>query len=100
MCSPSSPTPSAPFTREERAAGAKVIISTHFNTKQQIFLDFVLSHYVRVGVEELEKEKLKQLLRLKYHGSISDAVAEFGSPVEIGGVFVDFQKWLYMKEAA
>lgn len=91
---------SAPLSREERAAGAKVIISTHFSTKQQIFLDFVLSHYVRVGVEELEKEKLKELLRLKYHGSISDAVAELGSPVEIGRAFVDFQKWLYMKEAA
>jgi type I restriction enzyme R subunit len=91
---------SAPLSREERAAGAKLIISTHFSTKKQIFLDFVLSHYVRVGVEELEKEKLKELLRLKYHGSISDAVAELGSPVEIGRAFVDFQKWLYMKEAA
>ena len=91
---------SAPLTREERAARAKVIISTHFSTKQQVFLDFVLSHYVRVGVEELEKEKLKELLRLKYRGSISDAVAELGSPVEIGRAFVDFQEWLYMKEAA
>ena len=35
-----------PLTREERAAKAKVVISTHFNTKQQVFLDFVLSHYV------------------------------------------------------
>ena len=36
-----------PLTREERAAKAKVEISTHFNTKQQVFLDFVLSHYVQ-----------------------------------------------------
>jgi len=28
-----------PLTREERAAKAKVVISTHFNTKQQAFLD-------------------------------------------------------------
>ena len=27
-----------PLTREERASKAKVIISTHFNTKQQVFL--------------------------------------------------------------
>ena len=27
-----------PLTREERAAKAKVIITTHFNTKQQVFL--------------------------------------------------------------
>ena len=30
------------LTREERAANAKVVISTHFNSKQQVFLDFVL----------------------------------------------------------
>ena len=36
-----------PLTREERAATAKVQISTHFNTKQQVFLDFVLSQYVK-----------------------------------------------------
>jgi type I restriction enzyme, R subunit len=91
---------SAPLTREERAARAKIIISTHFATPQQVFLDFVLSHYVRTGVEELSKEKLKELLRLKYHGSIHDAVAELGSPEQIGKVFVDFQKWLYVDEAA
>ncbi len=36
-----------PLTREERAAKAKIAISTHFNSKQQVFLDFVLSHYVQ-----------------------------------------------------
>jgi type I restriction enzyme R subunit len=91
---------SAPLTREERAARAKVIISTHFTTKQQAFLDFVLSHYVRVGVEELNKDKLKQLLQLKYHGSIQDAVEDLGNPAEISNVFVGFQRWLYMEEAA
>jgi len=39
--------------------------------KQQAFLDFVLSHYVSVGVEELDQEKLTPLLRLKYHDSIA-----------------------------
>ena len=70
----------APLTREERAAKAKVIISTHFNSKQQVFLSFVLSHYVRVGVGELDQGKLTPLLRLKYHGSIADAVADLGKP--------------------
>ena len=88
-----------PLTREERAAKAKVIISTHFNTKQQVFLDFVLSHYVSVGVEELDKEKLALFLRLKYHDSIADAVADLGKPEEIGNVFVGFQKYLYQQQA-
>ena len=41
-----------------------------FYTKQQVFLDFVLSHYVSVGVDELDQEKLTPLLRLKYHDSL------------------------------
>jgi type I restriction enzyme R subunit len=89
-----------PVTREERAARAKVVISTQFNNKQQIFLDFVLSHYVRVGVEELDQDKLTPLLRLKYHNSIADAVADLGKPDEIGRVFADFQKYLYRREVA
>jgi len=89
-----------PLTREERAARAKVVISTEFNGKQQVFLDFVLSHYVRVGVEELDQEKLTPLLRLKYHDSIADAVADLGKPDEIGRVFADFQKYLYRREVA
>jgi type I restriction enzyme R subunit len=88
-----------PLSREERAAKAKVEISTHFNSKQQVFLDFVLSHYVSVGVEELDQEKLTPLLRLKYHGSIADAVADLGRPDEIGKVFAGFQKYLYQKAA-
>jgi type I restriction enzyme, R subunit len=44
-----------PLTREERAAKAKVEISTHFNSKQRVFLDFVLSHYVSDGVHELAR---------------------------------------------
>jgi type I restriction enzyme R subunit len=89
-----------PLTREDRAAKAKIIISTHFNTKQKVFLDFVLSHYVRVGVEELDQEKLTPLLRLKYHDSITDAVADLGRPDEIGNVFFGFQKYLYQQQAA
>ena len=86
-------------TREERAANSKVIISTHFNTKQQVFLYFVLSHYVSVGVEELDMEKLTLFLRLKYHDSIKDAVADLGKPEEINHVFVGFQKYLYQQQA-
>ncbi len=89
----------APLTREERAATAKVVISTRFNTKQQAFLDFVLSHYVSVGVDELDPAKLTPLLRLKYHNSIADAVADLGKPEDINEAFVGFQRYLYQKAA-
>ena len=83
-----------PLTREERAARAKLAISGQFNTKQQLFLDFVLAHYVGVGVEELDREKLTPLLLLKYH-SIPDAIADLGEAGAISNVFVGFQKYLY-----
>jgi len=89
-----------PVTREVRAANAKVYVNTRFSAKQQVFLDFVLSHYVSVGVQELDQEKLTPLLRLKYHNSIADAVADLGRPDEIGHVFAGFQKYLYQPQAA
>jgi type I restriction enzyme, R subunit len=84
-----------PLTRQERADKAKVEIGTHFNYKQQTFLDFVLSQYVKVGVEELAQDKLSPLLKLKYHDAIADAVADLGKPEEIGKFFAGFQKYLY-----
>jgi type I restriction enzyme R subunit len=84
-----------PLSREERAAKARVVITQHFNSKQQVFLGFVLSHYVTIGVEELDQAKLTPLLKLKYHDSIADAVADLGKPEEIGQVFAGFQKYLY-----
>lgn len=83
-------------TREERAAKARALITQHFNTKQQVFLDFVLAQYVNVGVEELDQAKLTPLLRLMY-GSISDAMADLGKPEEIGAMFAGFQQHLYQQ---
>ena len=88
-----------PLTREERAIKAKVVISSQFNPKQQAFLDFVLSHYVSVGVEELDAAKLNPLLRLKYHDSLPDAVADLGAPMQIKETFIGFQKFLYTRVA-
>jgi type I restriction enzyme, R subunit len=87
------------LTRAERATKAKIVISTRFNTKQQVFLDFVLSQYVSVGVQELDEEKLSPLLKLKYNNAIADAVADLGRPEEIGRVFAGFQKYLYQEVA-
>jgi type I restriction enzyme R subunit len=73
------------------------VIPEHFSVKQQQFLDFVLSHYVASGVEELDQEKLTPLLRLKYHDSIADAVADLGVPADISRVFSGFQQYLYRR---
>lgn len=88
-----------PLTREERAGKARTLITQHFANKLQVFLDFVLAHYIEVGVEELDQAKLTPLLKLKYHDSIPDAVADLGQPpVEIGKAFAGFQRYLYMQQ--
>ena len=64
------------FTREERAARAKVAISAAFESKEQAFLDFVLSHYVRVGVQELASLDVTDPTAATR--VVSDAVDHFG----------------------
>lgn len=59
-----------PLTREERANRAIAVISENFNLKHKVFLHFVLSHYLALGVEELDRAKLAPHLTLKYHDSI------------------------------
>jgi len=83
------------LSREERAARARVSITTNFNDQRQAFLEFVLAQYVKVGVEKLGQEKLTPLLKLKYNNAIADAVADLGPPEEIGGFFTEFRKYQY-----
>ena len=84
-------------TREERVTENKDLIFSHYEDKQQAFLDFVLTQYVKEGVSELQPEKLSSLLELKY-GGIHDAVRELGDASEIGKLFAGFQKYLYEKQ--
>ncbi len=84
-----------PVTREERATKARNTLHGHFSDKQEVFIDFVLAHYVKEGVEELEPEKLSPLLKLKYNNAIADAIADLGKPELIKDVFYGFQKYLY-----
>ena len=84
----------APVTREERVVEHKDLIFSHYDDKQQAFLDFVLSQYINVGITELDGEKLPALLDLKYHG-IHDATEELGEVKKIRELFVGFQRFLF-----
>ena len=84
-----------PLTRKNRADRAMAGVSAHFNAKHQVFLDFVLAHYVELGVDELDVENLRGLLTLKYSDSMSDALKDLGAPQEINSTFCGFQKYLY-----
>ncbi len=86
---------SAPIARETRAAYARKRIASTFTERQEAFLLFVLEHYVAEGVDELAQEKLAELLKLRYHGALADAVTELGPPEAIRGAFAGFQRFLY-----
>jgi len=90
----------APVTRGERADSARREIQGLFNERQRQFVDFVLTQYEKVGVEELEQEKLKELLKLKYR-AISDAIEDLGdgNPDTIRELFIGFQRYLYTDAA-
>ena len=88
-----------PIPREGRAAHARLYIHSKCTSKQQLFLNFVLQHYVTLGVQELALEKLTPLLQLRYQNSIADAVADLGRPEDIGQLFSGFQRYLYEASA-
>ena len=88
-----------PITREARVAGAQSNIFALLNNKQKEFLEFVLSKYIETGVEELDEEKLPDLLTLKYH-AIKDASEMLGGVENIRTTFFDFQKYLYERKLA
>jgi type I restriction enzyme R subunit len=88
-----------PITRESRVAEAQSRIFAMLNNRQKEFLEFVLSKYIETGVEELDEEKLPDLLTLKYH-AIEDASEMLGSVENIRTTFFDFQKYLYERKTA
>ncbi len=73
--------------RRSPARNARIKQKSRFNrrstTGNKLFLDFVLSHYVSEGVQELDREKLTPLLKLKYRNAISDAITDVGRPEDV-----------------
>ena len=87
-----------PITRAERVASAETAIFAILNDKQKEFISFVLGKYVETGVEELDQEKLPILLTNKYQ-SLEDAKNILGNVSNVRSLFIDFQKYLYLKAA-
>lgn len=59
----------------------------------------MLTKYIESGVEELDQEKLPDLLELKYH-AINDAAEKLGGVPRIKEIFFEFQKHLYNAKVA
>ena len=84
--------------RAKRAENARIELKT-YNPEQQKFLNFILSQYVISGEKELEIDKLKDLLILKYN-SLSDAKNQLGNIKEIRHMFINFQPHIYTNASA
>ncbi len=83
-----------PIQRATRVAKAENEIHKNINEKQKEFIDFVLSKYVEGGVEELDINRLSDLIELKYK-TIYDGQKVLGNPESIKKTFIEFQKFLY-----
>jgi type I restriction enzyme R subunit len=83
-----------PMTRELRVAKAQSRIFASLSNEQKEFVEFVLSKYIETGVEELDQEKLPQLLLLKYQ-ALDDAQRILGAVQSIRDLFIGFQQHLY-----
>jgi type I restriction enzyme, R subunit len=84
--------------RTHRAENAKLHLG-NYDAKQQEFLNFVLNKYVSSGVYELDEEKIRPILELKYN-TITDAKRELGDIATIRNTFIGFQTHLYTNRMA
>ncbi len=83
-----------PKKRIDRVINAEKSIHKNIDNKQKDFIDFVLSKYVDGGVDELDLNRLSQLIILKYN-TLHDGQNVLGNSEEIKKTFIDFQKYLY-----
>jgi type I restriction enzyme R subunit len=86
-------------TREARVKAAEATIFSLLNDRQKEFISFVLSKYIEIGVDELDQEKLPNLLINKYQ-SLEDAKEILGDVANIRKLFIEFQEHLYCSKAA
>lgn len=63
-------------------------------TSQVDFIDFVLERYVATGVEELDDERLPDLIKLKYQ-ALQDGITALGGIEAAREAFIGFQQFFY-----
>ena len=83
-----------PIQRATRVANAEGKIHSNLDANQKEFIDFVLSKYVEGGVDELDINRLSDLVILKYN-TLHDGQKILGDADKIKNTFINFQKYLY-----
>ena len=80
--------------RIERAMATRPGLNKALTTNQVDFIDFVLERYVATGVEELDDERLPDLIKLKYQ-ALQDGITALGGIEAAREAFIGFQQFLY-----
>jgi type I restriction enzyme R subunit len=83
-----------PVSRAQRVLETRPRLQGALTEEQRSFVDFVLERYVRSGVEELDDQRLPDLIWLRYD-ALQDGLTALGGPESARRVFIDFQRHLY-----
>jgi type I restriction enzyme R subunit len=81
-------------TRRERVETSRKRIYQDLEPNQREFVDFVLSQYVDLGVDELQQERLPQLLAIRYQSQM-EGIEALGGTAKARSTFIGFQRELY-----
>ena len=83
-------------TRKERAFAVRNdnFFAVYQNLKARDFLEYVLNHYEKFGIEELQRDKLGDLVKLKL-GTTKDAKVIFGDMKNLLGAYCQLQLHIY-----
>ena len=87
-----------PIQRTERVKKAESFRAS-LNATGQDFVNYIIQLYVKEGIDELGPDKLPAIISMKY-GSIPDGMKVLGSVDVARGLFLDFQKNLYLNNIA
>ena len=81
-------------TRQERADIGRRRIDDQYEPKLFAFLDYVMGSYVDNGVDDLDRSKLSDFVKIKF-GTAKECGNELGGMPNVIDAFVGFQKQLY-----
>lgn len=87
---------SRPQPRQQRIDQTKFDL-TDFTQPQKDFFKFICEQYIKNGSEELNEDKLPDLIKIKYQ-SMLDAEQILGGTEKIRSIFFNIQKQLYIQK--
>ena len=87
-----------PIQRAERVKKVEFFRS-NLNANSQDFVNYIIQLYIKEGIDELSADKLPAIISMKY-GSIPDGMKVLGGVEKARGLFLDFQKNLYLNNVS